>query len=84
MRLLIDGYNLLHATDLFGHGALAGTLRGSREALLDSLRTRLPEKLRRDTVIVFDAADAPPGLPARYELEGIKVWFARGYAELTS
>ncbi|MGL4514292.1 MAG: NYN domain-containing protein [Lacipirellulaceae bacterium] len=79
MRLLIDGYNLLHASDLFGSGSLAGTLRGSREALLEFLSTRLDERERRTTVIVFDAAEAPLHLPDSYSQEGIAVRFARGY-----
>ena len=81
MRLLIDGYNLLHATDLFGAGDLAGTLRGSREALLGFLAARLTERERRWTVIVFDAKDAPAGLPDRYSEEGIDVRFARGFPD---
>lgn len=81
MRLLIDGYNLLHATDLFGSGALAGTLRGSREALLRFLTSRLSERERRAAVVVFDARDAPPGLPSRYEHDGLRVWFARDYPD---
>ena len=81
MRLLIDGYNLLHATDLFGAGALAGTLRGSREAMVAFLAERLSAAERRDTVVVFDAADAPLGLPDRFDHEGIDLRFARGYAD---
>lgn len=81
MRLLIDGYNLLHASDVFGAGALAGTLRGSREALLAWLAERLTERERRATVIVFDAADAPPGLPDQQTFEGITVRFARDYPD---
>ena len=81
MRFLIDGYNLLHATDLFGAGELEGTLRGSREALMDFLVSRLTEKERRATLIVFDAKDAPPGLPDQYTQEGIAVHFARGYSD---
>lgn len=84
MRLLIDGYNLLHATDLFGAGELAGTLRGSREALIGFLAERLTSKERHATVIIFDAADAPPGLPDRYDYEGIDLRFARGYADADS
>lgn len=84
MRLLIDGYNLLHATDLFGAGELAGTLRGSREALIGFLARRLTLKERRATVVIFDAADAPPGLPDRYEYEGIDLRFAREYADADS
>lgn len=81
MRLLIDGYNLLHATDLFGASELAGTLRGSREALVDFLVRRLDKRRREGTLIVFDAADAPPGLPDRYEQEGVRLRFARGYPD---
>lgn len=75
--LLIDGYNLLHATSIFGQGAAAGTLRGSREALLAFLVRRLPSKLLTTTTIVFDAASAPPGLPEQYELQGLSIRFAR-------
>ncbi len=81
MRLLIDGYNLLHVTDLFGKGDKAGTLAGSREALIAFLVVHLPDKLRPVTTIVFDAAGAPPGLPDRYSRDGMQVRFARGYAE---
>jgi predicted RNA-binding protein with PIN domain len=81
MRLLIDGYNLLHASDLFGAGELAGTLRGSREALISFIADRLPAKERRQAVIVFDAQDAPAGLPSQYDYEGIDIRFARGYQD---
>lgn len=81
MRLLVDGYNLLHATDLFGAGALAGTLRGSREALVEFLALRLTPAERRAAVVVFDATDAPAGLPDRYDYEGIDLRFARGYRD---
>ncbi len=81
MRLLIDGYNLLYVTDLFGEGVQAGTLEGSREALIAYLVAHLPDNLRRAATIVFDAAGAPPGLPDRYSRSGLQVRFARGYAE---
>jgi len=84
MSLLIDGYNLLHATDLFGAGELAGTLQGSREALLAFLASQLTSKERRLTTIVFDAAGAPPGLPDRLKFEGIAVRYARGYPDADS
>ena len=79
MQLLIDGYNLLHATDLFGQGAAAGTLHGSRDALLAFLVRVLNERERKATTIVFDAAGAPPGLPAIVPFDGITARFARGY-----
>ncbi|MCA9642727.1 MAG: NYN domain-containing protein, partial [Myxococcales bacterium] len=79
--LLIDGYNLLHVTDLFGEGGLEGTLRRSREALLAYVAARLSARERKRTTIVFDAAGAPPGLPAEQSHEGLRVLFARGYAD---
>ena len=77
--LLIDGYNLLHATDIFGEGAAAGTLQGAREALLAFLARALNERERKQTTIVFDAAGAPPGLPAVVSWEDMTARFARGY-----
>ncbi|TWT86477.1 YacP-like NYN domain protein [Pseudobythopirellula maris] len=78
---LIDGYNLLHATDLFGVGELEGTLRGSREALVEFLVDRLTAKERRATTVVFDSSQAPPGLPDLYDERGLTVRFSRGYPD---
>jgi predicted RNA-binding protein with PIN domain len=77
--LLIDGYNLLHVTDLHGTGAAEGTLQGSRDALLSFLAKALNERERKQTTIVFDAAGAPPGLPKIVPYEGMTAQFARGY-----
>lgn len=84
MALLIDGYNLLHATDLFGVGAAAGTLQGSREALLAFLAATLTPSEKSRTTIVFDATDVPPGLPATYDHQGITVHFARDFPDADS
>lgn len=81
MRLLIDGYNLLHVTDLFGRGDALGTLHGSREALLEFLALALSASERRATTIVFDAAGAPPGLPATIHHDHITARFARNYSD---
>ncbi len=81
MSLLIDGYNLLHATDIFGEGAGAGSFQRSREALLAFLTTSLNESERLRATIVFDASDAPPGLPNHYKVEGLTVIFARDYPD---
>lgn len=81
MRLLIDGYNLLHATDVFGSGPAAGTLQGSREALLAVLARLLSASERRHASIVFDAAGAPPGLPKVVHYDHITLQYARGYAD---
>ena len=50
MALLIDGYNLLHATAIVGHGGL----RGSREGLLRFLASAIDPRERPQTTIVFE------------------------------
>lgn len=76
MLLLVDGYNLLHASGVFGREDAPPTLENSRLALLDFLGEKLPETLRKRTTIVFDAAAAPPGLPAQLAHAGMLVCFA--------
>lgn len=76
MLLLIDGYNLLQATDIFPQGRSAGTLAAAREALLAFLARSLDERLRTRTTIVFDASLAPPGLPREASHEGLTIRFA--------
>ena len=76
MKILIDGYNLLHASGIFGGVRGAGGFEASRRALLDEI-ARLLGPARSGVTVIFDAADAPPGLPARYAHDGINVWFAR-------
>jgi predicted RNA-binding protein with PIN domain len=76
MALLIDGYNLLHAAGIFPAGG-PPTLERARLALLDFLVERLPVKEVSRTTIVFDAAQAPPGLPHEIEHRGLAVRFAR-------
>lgn len=78
MKILIDGYNLLHASGIFGADRGARGFEASRHALLDAL-ARLLGDARCHTTVVFDATDAPPGLPDRCVHDGIQVWFARGY-----
>ena len=52
-------------------------------ALLDLLVDLLGDSAT-DTIVVFDAAQAPDGLPARHVHGGIRVWFARGYPDADS
>jgi hypothetical protein len=81
MALLIDGYNLLHVSDIFA-GEGAGTeLHRSRLALLDFLATWIDERERNQTTIVFDAAGAPPGLPRTMTHEGMTIHFARRHSD---
>ena len=78
MKILIDGYNLLHASGVFGGVRGARGFEASRRALLDEVARLLGDASITATVI-FDAADAPPGLPDRSIHDGISVRFARGY-----
>ena len=76
MALLIDGYNLLFASDIFPAASEAATLERSRQALLGFLAASLTTVERKRTVIVFDAAHAPPGLPRILSHEGLTIHFA--------
>jgi predicted RNA-binding protein with PIN domain len=79
VALLIDGYNLLHASGIIGRGRGPGGLQRSRQGLIEFLIASLdPAELAR-TTIVFDAAEAPPGLPRQYVASGITIRFASGY-----
>jgi predicted RNA-binding protein with PIN domain len=77
MALLIDGYNLLHVTGIFGAAGAGTDLHRSRMALLDFLAASIDERERKQTTIVFDAAGAPPGLQRTFTHRGITVQFAR-------
>jgi predicted RNA-binding protein with PIN domain len=83
MTLIIDGYNLLHASGVFGTTRGPKGFEQSRAALLDMLVDVLGAKAS-DTIVVFDAARAPDGLPARLSHGGIRVWFAREYPDADS
>ncbi len=77
MSLIIDGYNLLHVTGIVGQAGSG--LRGSREALLRFLASAIDAKELPLTTVVFDAAEAPPGLPRTVTHEGMTVRYASDY-----
>ena len=77
VSLLIDGYNLLFATDIFPAAHEPATLERSRAALLDFLVDSLPPKVLARTIVAFDAQSAPPGLPREMTHRGLAVRFAR-------
>jgi predicted RNA-binding protein with PIN domain len=81
MALLIDGYNLLHATDIFGEAGPGTDLHRTRLALLDFLSRSISERERSQTTIVFDAAGAPPGLPGTIGHAGMTIHFARRHSD---
>jgi predicted RNA-binding protein with PIN domain len=81
MALLIDGYNLLHVSDVFAGKGPGTELHRSRLALLDFLASAIDPRQRNQTTIVFDAAGAPPGLPRTLTHEGMTVHFARRHSD---
>jgi predicted RNA-binding protein with PIN domain len=81
MALLIDGYNLLHVTGIFGKGTGPGTFQRSREAFLRFLAASLTPDERNQTTVVFDANEAPPGLPRTVDFDQMTVRFATDYPD---
>jgi predicted RNA-binding protein with PIN domain len=76
MRLLIDGYNLMHAQGLTGPRQDPDRLRKAREKLLKSLSKRLSAVDRHATRVVFDASMKLQVLPKMLWVDGITVEFA--------
>jgi len=81
MPLLIDGYNVMHIVGIIGRGVGPGGLRRSRLALLNFLAESLPPREVSHTTVVFDARDAPPGLPRVVDHRGIAVNFAAPHGD---
>ena len=79
MFLLIDGYNLLHATGIAGRGSGPGGFQRSRLALLNFLAASIDSADLAHTTVVFDAREAPWGLPRIVEHGGLTVRFAAKY-----
>ncbi|MEZ6105621.1 MAG: NYN domain-containing protein [Pirellulaceae bacterium] len=79
MRLLIDGYNLLHASGLMGRAIGPGALERARDRLVTQVAARLTEQERALTVIVFDARSAPQGASSEYTVDGLGIRFAVDY-----
>lgn len=79
MTLIIDGYNLMHAAGIVGRGIGPGGLERSRLALLNFMAESLDPGELSATTVVFDARQAPPGLPRMLSYRGLTVQFAAGY-----
>lgn len=76
-RLLIDGYNLLFASNVFAPSSGPATLERTRTALLDFIASALEAKQRARTTVVFDATHAPPGLPHELVFADMRLLFSR-------
>jgi predicted RNA-binding protein with PIN domain len=76
VRLLIDGYNLMHAVNLPAAKVRPGLLHRYRRRFLNELAARLDSDLASKTVVVFDAAAAPPHLPREEGWQGMTILYA--------
>jgi uncharacterized protein len=77
---LIDGYNLLHAMGTLGGRVGPHGLEKARAGLLGLLHGALADQSPAATV-VFDAAQAVPGVSAEQSSHGIRVLFAKNKEE---
>ncbi len=74
--LILDGYNVMHAAALVRFRSGPGQLQAAREVLLHYIADCLtPTEIQR-THVVFDAINAPNGLPRNYKVKGVSVQFA--------
>jgi predicted RNA-binding protein with PIN domain len=80
MALLIDGYNLLNVTGIFGAAGPGTELHRTRLAFLNFLASSFTNRQRGTMTIVFDASGAPPGLPQTISHDGMTVHFAQRYS----
>lgn len=76
VTLLIDGYNLIHEGGIVSRRAGPGDLHRARLALANMLAFSLPPETLRQTIVVFDAAAAPWGLPREVVHRGVLMRFA--------
>lgn len=78
MRILIDGYNLMHARGLMDRKFSPESFRKARRRFLLDLATALDPVDAHQTTVVFDASKPPHDRPERAMLKGIEVIFAVG------
>src|SRR5437763_392064 len=75
MRILIDGYNLMHVAGLMKPRFGPGGLERARRAMLNYLAVALEDQALH-TTITFDAFDPPPDAPRQQRFKGLTVIFA--------
>ena len=84
MSIIIDGYNLLHASGILAKGQGPGGLERARNALINFLAASLAPEERSRTTVVFDAAGGSPDLPHSFEQSGITIRFATQHEDADS
>jgi predicted RNA-binding protein with PIN domain len=80
-RLLIDGYNLLHASPFLGRDRSPGWLERARQRLLMFISERLQDGERGRTVVVFDAPRGPLTESGVGAAPGVEAIFSVGFPE---
>jgi predicted RNA-binding protein with PIN domain len=81
MSLLIDGYNLLHASGILARGIGPGSLERTRAALLNFLAESLTPAEAARTIVVFDAGTSATGHVRSAEHRELKVRFSAGKSD---
>jgi predicted RNA-binding protein with PIN domain len=84
MRILVDGYNLMHAKGLMPRGTRPAGLHHARRRFLDALAVALGPVASAETTVVFDAAHPPPERPDAMRFGGMSVVFAVGEGDADS
>lgn len=80
MRLLIDGYNLLHFSGLLGKSRGQQWLPKARKRLLQFLQEHLSESLQTQTLVVFDASTKGTSSESEQSAFGrIRIRYSVGY-----
>ncbi|MCG6154336.1 NYN domain-containing protein [Rubinisphaera margarita] len=79
--LLIDGYNLLHASGMLSRTIDGVVLERARFRMLRFLEARLNPGERNRTSVIFDVGTGPTALPDHGQFAGMTVRFAVGYPD---
>lgn len=78
MRLLIDGYNVMHARGLPGKPLGPDGFRKARTRFLNDLAGALGPFEALEATVVFDAATSPPDRPEQLTHKGMTIIYAVG------
>ena len=84
MRILIDGYNLLHAIGYHGDLSEPGVLESARVRMLEKLSQYLTEEERKNSLVIFDAGHRSKDLEQQYVRNLIRVEFAMDHLDADS